>query len=278
MGTFVAVTEKNWLAAHPYLRALAEFHAIVGAAVNSLPNDLCCVPNWHDYINDFHAGVPLLRSSNRAINLKPVKPMVESLIEKLGSIPLPNNLMQQVHELAQELSRDPEASIDVMARSFDETTHTISHCGLLRYLSWAAVAKYLSKVVTAFDGWCDEERWLRSYCPICGSLPAMAQLIGSDPAKMRLLSCGCCGTRWRFRRIGCPFCENKNDHQLAVLTIKGEADLRIDFCEFCKGYLKTYDGTGGEAVLLLDWTSLHLDVIAQDRGLKRLGDSLYALR
>jgi FdhE protein len=30
-------------------------------------------------------------------------------------------------------------------------------------------------------------------------------------------------------------------------------------------------------VLLADWTSLHLDVLAKDRGLKRLADSLYDL-
>jgi hypothetical protein len=30
-------------------------------------------------------------------------------------------------------------------------------------------------------------------------------------------------------------------------------------------------------VLLADWTSLHLDVVALDRGLKRLASSLYEL-
>jgi FdhE protein len=43
----------------------------------------------------------------------------------------------------------------------------------------------------------------------------------------------------------------------------------------CRGYLKTYIGGGSEALLLADWTSLHLDLIAQDRGLKRLAASLY---
>ena len=45
----------------------------------------------------------------------------------------------------------------------------------------------------------------------------------------------------------------------------------------CSGYLKTYDGEGSESVLLADWASLHLDVIARDRGLKRLAASLYDL-
>ena len=51
----------------------------------------------------------------------------------------------------------------------------------------------------------------------------------------------------------------------------------IDYCEACGGYLKTYDGEGNESVLLADWTSLHLDILARDRGLKRRAASLYDL-
>ena len=57
--------------------------------------------------------------------------------------------------------------------------------------------------------------------------------------------------------------------------LKGEAPLRIDHCETCRGYVKTYDGEGHENLLLADWTSIHLDIIAQDRGLQRLAASLY---
>jgi FdhE protein len=62
-----------------------------------------------------------------------------------------------------------------------------------------------------------------------------------------------------------------------VVSVEGEAGLRIDYCDVCSGYLKTYDGEGSESVLLADWTSLHLDMIARDRGLKRLAASLYDL-
>jgi FdhE protein len=62
-----------------------------------------------------------------------------------------------------------------------------------------------------------------------------------------------------------------------VLTIEGESGLRIDCCDLCGGYLKAYEGQGYESFLLADWASLHLDVIARDRGLKRLASSLYEL-
>jgi FdhE protein len=60
-----------------------------------------------------------------------------------------------------------------------------------------------------------------------------------------------------------------------VVGVEGEGGLRIDYCETCHGYLKTYDGEGNESVLLADWTSLHLDVLARDRGLQRKAASLY---
>ena len=66
-----------------------------------------------------------------------------------------------------------------------------------------------------------------------------------------------------------------DSQRLAAVAVEGEAGLRIDYCESCRGYLKTYDGQGDEALLLADWTSLHLDLVAPDRGLKRLAASLY---
>ncbi|MGH7304094.1 MAG: formate dehydrogenase accessory protein FdhE [Candidatus Rokuibacteriota bacterium] len=63
-------------------------------------------------------------------------------------------------------------------------------------------------------------------CPTCGSAPAMGQLSGADPGRQRFLSCGGCGTRWRYRRTQCPFCEN-DSQRFAVLAVQGEAGLRI---------------------------------------------------
>jgi len=155
---------------------------------------------------------------------------------------------------------------------------TPTHPGLLRYIGWTILARYLLPTVSVFAKWRDEERWLRCYCPTCGALPTMAQLVGVEPGKIRLFACGCCGTRWQYRRMGCPFCGVCDDHRLAVLAREGEAGLRIDYCKSCDGYLKTYEGQErSESFFLADWSSLHLDVLARDRGLKRLATSLFEL-
>ena len=162
-----------------------------------------------------------------------------------------------------------------MAWLLNDDRFSPSYPGLLRYLGWAVLSRYLSPIVIAFGSWRDEGRRLRRYCPTCGAPPTMAQLVGNDPGRLWLLSCGYCGTRWRFRRTACPFCETEDGHRLSVLALEGEAGLRIDYCNSCSGYLKTYEGQGSESLLLADWSSLHLDVLARDRGLKRLANSLY---
>jgi FdhE protein len=119
------------------------------------------------------------------------------------------------------------------------------------YLGWTVLARYLRPVVDNFATWRNEKR--------------------------RLLACGRCKSRWWFQRIGRPFCDVENGHRLRVLTVEEEGGLRIEYCNSSGGYLETYDGQGSESVLLADWTSIHLDLIASDRGLKRFGASLYEL-
>jgi FdhE protein len=255
---------------------MAEVHALIEGAVAEIDLPSVSIPVWDDYLDDFRAGVPLLQSSSVAIDLDPAAPAIASLVEKTALLPLPDTLASESRDLAFELRRDPDTPRLFLSWLVDQDSLAASHPGLLHYLGWAVLARYLRGIMGAFGSWRDEERWLRNYCPTCGSPPAMAQLVGTDPGRQRFLSCGCCRTRWRYRRTGCPFCEN-DDHRQPILAIEGESKLRIDYCEACAGYLKIYNGEGSEAVFLADWTSIHLDIIARERGFKRLAASMYAL-
>jgi FdhE protein len=270
------MTPDLWLEAHGYLRPVADLSAEVNRVAAGIVVLDARIPDWEDYRGDFGAGVPLLSSADAGVDLEPGGRMAAALVERLASGLLSGRLAVETRALDTELRREPQASRRIADFVLGDETLTPPIPGLLRYLAWTAMARFLRPVVAAFDGWRDEERWLRRYCPTCGSLPAMAQLTGADPGRKRLLSCGCCGTRWQFARTGCPFCET-DSQRLASVAIEGEPGLRIDHCESCGGYLKTYDGQGHEALLLSDWSSLHLDLIAHDRGLKRLAASLYDL-
>ena len=268
------MTPDSWLEAHAYLRPVAELAAEVDrvtAALGILPAP---VPNWADYRADFVAGVSLLHSTDAAIDLEPGGRTAAALIETLAMAPSSEWIAAQTRSLHAELQREPHAERRIVDFLLGDESAVPSFPGLLRYLGWTAMARFIAPVVVAFHDWRDEEKWQRRYCPTCGSLPAMAQLAGEEPARRRLLSCGCCGTRWHFKRTCCPYCES-DSQRLETVTIEGEPGLRIDHCASCGGYIKTYDGHGHESLFLSDWSSLHLDVLASDRGLKRLAASLY---
>jgi FdhE protein len=271
------MTQDVWLARHPYLQRLTAFHAQVSAAVAGISVARPHAPNFDNYIGDYKAGIPLLRSSQAAIDFEPAEAILLPLVESLASQLLPENFASECRVLHTQLRGEMNAPRRAVAWLLDNEVFKPAHPGLLHYLGWTALARFLSPLVVGFRRWREEERWLRSYCPTCGSPPAMGQLVGSDPGRLRLLSCGCCSTRWRYRRIGCPFCESTDGHRLSALAIEGEKYLRIDYCQSCLAYLKTYNGEGNEPLFLADWTSLHLDIIARDRGLKRLANSLYEL-
>jgi len=271
------MTLEDWLSRHPYLQSVVDFQIQVEAAASAVSIPILAIPDWNEYVCEFLNGVPFLHSSGVVMDLRPAEEVIARLIDELASRALVYPPAKQIVALADELRSEQNAPRRALGWLIHENDCPSNHPGLLRYLGWTAIRRFLRPIIARFAEWRDEERWLHRYCPTCGSLPAMAQLVGMDSGRMRLLLCGCCGTRWRYRRIGCTFCENENDHRLPVLTIEGQNGLRVDCCDVCGGYLKAYEGRGCEPFLLEDWASLHLDILARDRGLKRLASSLYEL-
>ena len=275
----MSATRHSWIAAHAYLRPLAHWTAAVEDAVTRIDAPPHAVPEWNGYANEFRDGVPLLHAAEPRIDVEPAGAMAVALVDALSSAPPRDAPLADLAGLAAELHRDSRISSRIADGLLGGEGPPTSSPGLLRYLAWSATRRYLEPVIRAFAAWRNEEReqrWMRPYCPTCGSGPAMAQLAGRDPGRRRMLVCGSCSARWQFGRTQCPFCEN-DAQRLATLAVHGESGLRIDHCEACRGYLKTYDGEGNEDVLLADWTSVHLDLLAQDRGLVRRAPSLFAL-
>jgi FdhE protein len=268
------MTLDSWVEAHAYLRPLAELSAEVDRAADAIGILEARVPDWDDYRADFLGGVTLLQSAGAAIDLEPGGRTAAALIERLALARSSGWLAAETCALHAELQREPHAARRIVDLLQGDESAPLPFPGLVRYLGWTAINRFIAPVVLAFNRWRDEEKWHRRYCPTCGSLPAMAQLVGEEPGRQRLLSCGCCGTRWKFKRTCCPFCES-DSQRLESMIVEGESGLRIDHCASCDGYIKTYDGHGNESLLLSDWSSLHLDLLACDRGLKRLAASLY---
>ena len=78
--------------------------------------------------------------------------------------------------------------------------------------------------------------WQQGYCPVCGHSPVLGSILGKEG--QRWLWCCCCNTRWRFGRIGCPFCQNQSQDKLGYLTMEEYSGYRIYVCDQCRRYLK----------------------------------------
>jgi FdhE protein len=115
----------------------------------------------------------------------------------------------------------------------------------------------------------DPETWLKGYCPVCGSLPSLSLL--KEETGKRYLLCSYCGYQWRIDRLYCPFCNNKGQESLHYLYAEGEEIYRIDLCDKCHQYIKTIDYRNLEESdpVLEDLATLHLDILASQKGYKR---------
>jgi FdhE protein len=115
----------------------------------------------------------------------------------------------------------------------------------------------------------DPETWLKGYCPVCGSLPSLSLL--KEEGGKRYLLCSYCGYQWRIDRLFCPFCNNKEQESLQYFCGEGEEAYRIDLCEKCHQYIKTIDYRNLEESdpVLEDLATLHLDILASQKGYKR---------
>ncbi len=78
-------------------------------------------------------------------------------------------------------------------------------------------------------------------CPLCGSAPAVARVLGSGAIQggAKQLWCGQCGTVWDFERIRCVRCGERNQSHLHYYNIEGDEAHRIATCDTCGGYTRT---------------------------------------
>ena len=119
--------------------------------------------------------------------------------------------------------------------------------------------------------------WTGSACPACGGLPQASviaeesgEFMGGSP---RSLVCGRCAGMWSFPRAICTWCGEADPRRLPSFVPEERKAVRIDGCETCGNYVKTFDlrEAGGPDLVPLvdDVATVSLDLWAHDQGLAR---------
>ena len=119
--------------------------------------------------------------------------------------------------------------------------------------------------------------WAGSACPACGG-PAQLSVIAEESGEFmggspRSLVCGRCAGWWSFPRAVCTWCGEADPNRLPSFVSDGRRAVRVDGCETCGHYVKTFDlREPGAAVLVPlvdDVATIPLDLWARDQGLTR---------
>lgn len=157
----------------------------------------------------------------------------------------------------------------------------------LRLFYWAVIAAFVPDEAKDAAVW-EKIGWTRNYCPVCGRPPVLAVLRKEQQGRARFLVCDGCHAVWPHARVGCVYCGNLDLKKMKVLEPEGEEEMRLDVCEECHAYLKTYQGCRQvsqtapdgpdecEEIYRHDWATLYLDLLAQEQGLVKRGSVLLA--
>lgn len=115
----------------------------------------------------------------------------------------------------------------------------------------------------------EPESWRKCSCPVCGAPPAVSVLKG-EPV-LRYSVCSRCSHQWHIDRLSCAVCGERSPDVLQFFHEEGDTACRIDVCDSCHHYIKTIDVRPLEAPdpLLEDLATLHLDLLAVDKGYSR---------
>ena len=133
----------------------------------------------------------------------------------------------------------------------------------------------------AFSPVLADHPWRHGHCPMCGSFPAVAGIIGEEGK--RWLQCSVCAHEWHFSRHTCPRCENK-DQNLFENFFDQNSPVKdgeqVDVCKLCNTYLLTIDLRQQIYPVNMDVAVMgmsELDIQAREKGYSPQAETLWNL-
>jgi formate dehydrogenase maturation protein FdhE len=213
-----------------------------------------------------------LDAASRPVTLE-LEPAVEALTRPVSSPPAP------LVEAGRSLCARPVAErLEFVERWLDDAS-------LLdpRLAIWVRIgAGPILELAAAHAKPPSRDEWTGRACPLCGDVPQCSVIVeesgGFLQGSPRYLVCGRCAGWWAFSRATCPSCGEDDSTKVSPYVAEGFSGVRLDVCETCRGYIKTFDlreaGQADVVPLVDDVASLTLDVWAREVGLARPGMSL----
>jgi len=221
-------------------------------------------------------GFPLVNRTDLKMDIPSATTLFKGLCETLKQN---DKISQDIERITRAVDGGELDLVDLFDKAVREDRDYMLHVsdrlalqgGLLFFLAQNSLQPIFEAYADKLKGYVDQEKWWRGYCPICGSKPVIAELVGAE--RKKFLVCSCCGYEWRFNRIRCPFCENEEPQAFKFFYTENEGKAyRVETCQKCKKYIKTVDTEELEEEMIPaveDMGTLHLDILAKKEGYTR---------
>ena len=233
---------------------------------------LTCSPDLETWDQRRQAGFPLLSRDALQIDADEVDQFVALLIDNLI------NLGQEGGaelKLIRQALESKDIAIDKLLIACLEKDRTPFEEVAGRLEIPPALLEYVCSTALSFglQQWRENsprpqlDGWQEGYCPICGGIPAMGELVGEEGQKR--LHCSICANGWDVIRLKCSYCGNQETNNLEYFTAEGDTGYRVGICRKCSCYLKVVDSRElGEGLPMdvEDLNTMHLDLLAQKEG------------
>jgi len=279
---------KRFLKKHPFLAETERVHRLVDAAVGT-PEPIQ-LPE-RAVTKTLAEKLPILQQETyRRRMVRAVYLMQEDVFARIAEADVPPLMQESAREYLVVLKKLRKAAkeefiIAVLTQDKEAFAalceqHVLNE-GFLRSTIWRMIAALVPAELKDPDGWNpdrDKPRFRENYCPVCGRRPVIADLRKYREGRTRDLVCGGCGTRWLYARVGCVYCGNTDLEKMHTLEPTDSDVMRLDICDVCDSYIKTYrgpaNGSDADAIYRQDWASVHLDLLAEEKGLHKKGNPI----
>ena len=279
---------KCFLKQHPFLAETERIHRLVDEAVGTL--EPIQLPE-RAVTKTLTEKLPILQQETyRRRMVRAVYLMQEEVFARIVEADVPSLMQESAREYLAVLKKLRKAAkeefiIAVLTQDKEAFAalceqHALNE-GFIRSTIWRMIAALVPAELKEPDGWNpdrDRPRFRENYCPVCGRRPVLAELRKYREGRTRDLICGGCGTRWLYARVGCVYCGNTNLEKMHTLEPTDSDLMRLDICDVCDSYIKTYrgpaNGSDADAIYRQDWASVHLDLLAEEKGLHKKGNPI----
>ena len=279
---------KRFLKKHPFLAETERVYRLVDAAVGT-PEPIQ-LPE-RAVTKTLAEKLPILQQETyRRRMVRAVYLLQEKVFANIAEADVPTLMQESAHAylaalksmrkgekeqlITEVLTQDKAAfAATCEARALNE--------GFVRSTIWRIIAHLTPPALKEPETWApdaDRPEFRENFCPVCGRRPVVADLRKHREGRIRHLVCGGCGTRWIYARVGCVYCGNTDLQKMHTLEPEDSDIMRLDVCDACHHYIKTYrgpvEGSPEDAIYRQDWASVHLDLLAEEKGLHKKGNPI----